>query len=745
MHVRRVALRSCISLSIALVAALGVAAAALANLPDHRAYEMVSPVEKGGQSFVPELVLSDASGEHALVDGGVYNSPLSNGASWMLETRTSTGWGGPQIGPASVPGASYQEQEATFVVSASEDLSQVAFQTLMSIDPRDQGPSYDLYRREGANGPLTWVTGPPAPTIKVGTPALGNYVNGAPCLNPIDCYGNSTLFAGGSTDLSTMVWSQRTPMLAPPAALPGSLADTHAYGYEVYSSANGAARLVGLIPSEGTECNSTHGSCVVPRCGAAMGNVFYSGNGEGYGGSEGFATIHGAVSGDGSQVVFTSPDPNTEVLAGCPSANIYVREDGSRSVEVSASQKSNGFGVGGVDPNGPRRKLYKGTAGEDGQITTVYFTSQEELTNDANTGADDQGNDLYAYSLQSGQLTDLTPDSSAHDSDGADVSEFIGSSTDGSLVYFTATGMLAPGASAGQTNLYVRDIATGQTTFIADGAGIQGHIPGSWTREVTSQLTPDGRHLVFVSNQSLTSYKQEGDAEIYLYDEPSPRLTCVSCNPSGEPPLGNSSLPPRPGGGYFYYPDPATLPNPLVVSDDGSRVFFTSGERLTVEAPAPTLQANPYLGLKPNAYEYEDGHVYLIAPEATFLGATPSGNDAFVDTVAQLSPQDGDGTVDVYDARVDGGFPSLAPPACSGTSCQGVPASPPLFATPPSVTFSGVGNFPPTTPLAAGVKAKQKTKAKSKKPKQRKKSKQAKHKRAKQAKKSHERSNKGGK
>jgi hypothetical protein len=40
------------------------------------------------------------------------------------------------------------------------------------------------------------------------------------------------------------------------------------------------------------------------------------------------------------------------------------------------------------------------------------------------------------------------------------------------------------------------------------------------------------------------------------------------------------------------------------------------------------------------------------------------------------------------------GVRPIATPVCSGTGCQGVPAPSPVFATPASVTFEGVGNFP---------------------------------------------------
>jgi hypothetical protein len=748
MHVRRLTLASCASLCIAIAVMLVSVCAALASPPDNRQYELVSPVEKGGYSFIPSLVVADASGEHVVIDGGVANALLSSGASWMAETRTSTGWSGMQVGPPPGTEAAYVEQRTTALGAVSEDFSRFAFQTDISLDPRDQGASDDLYVREGATGPLTWASGPPAPAVKTPGPTLENYADNSGCENPDVCVGNATILGGASADLSDLVWSQRTPVVAPPASLPGSPPDTHAYGYEVYESVSGVDQLVGLVPTEGSECDSSQGSCVVPPCGAAMGNAYYEYSNAGHGASRGFAPTKGAVSGDGSQVVFTSPDPQTQ-LVGCAPPRLYVRQGGVSTLEVSASQKTNGGGPGGVDSHGPRAKLYVGSTEAGGRITAVFFTSSEELTNDANTGSEDQGNDLYEYDLQSGKLSDLTVDQNGQDPNGAGVINFIGGATDGSIVYFTASGVLAAGASAGQSNLYVYEAASGRTTFIASGDGVTGAHLGTGQTEggagITSSVTPDGRQLVFASSESLTAYDQMGYVEVYLYDVFGNRLVCVSCNPLGAAPAGSATLPQVSIEGLFdEAEEPQTLPEPRVVSDDGSRVFFSSPDQLTTEAPQPAVTRAPEVlarpgVLEPNVYEYENGRVYLVAADARLLTSTPSGNDVFFNSVTQLVPQDRDGSVDVYDARVDGGFPALAPAACSGTSCQGVPASSPIFATPPSVTFEGVGNFPASSPAPA-VKAK----TTAKKVKKKKTKKKAKKKKARSTKGSGKRSDRGG-
>jgi hypothetical protein len=104
-----------------------------------------------------------------------------------------------------------------------------------------------------------------------------------------------------------------------------------------------------------------------------------------------------------------------------------------------------------------------------------------------------------------------------------------------------------------------------------------------------------------------------------------------------------------------------------------------------------------------------------------FIDASESGDDVFFVTPGQLVPEDTDQSVDLYDARaphVPGErVGSVAPVvlACTGTGCQGVPGAPPVFATPSSVTFNGVGNFTAATPSQAKPKKKPVKCAKGKK------------------------------
>jgi hypothetical protein len=724
--------------SVALAAIAMSTGTASAALPDNRAYEMVSPVEKGGYSVLPGLAIADATGDHVVVDGGARNALLSNNASWMLESRTPTGWSGVQVGPPPTANASFQDQRAVAINAVSEDFSSFAFSVRMPLDPRDTLHGMSEYLRIGPTGPLTWATGPPAPNAPVTEP--GECEGG---VEPDTCTTNRAVFAGASANLQDVVWSEAHPLLAPPAALPEYPADTHGHGFEVYESVAGHDQLVGLVPSAASEheCGPDAGSCRVPACGAAMGN---------YGGSElpdpfvrsfvaghGCAPVAGAVSHDGSQVVFTSPDPfpYREGTPGCAAPELYIREDGKKTVQVSFSHR-----VGG-DPRGPQEKVYAGSSEEDGRLNTVFFTSKEELTEDANTGPAGEGKDLYAYTLASGstppKLTDLTPENNTPGPGEAAELTYLGAATSGRFVYFTASSVLTPepnsrgqAATPGASNLYVYDASTGVTRFIAPGAGLAPlhmglqYANGETESRLTSELTPDGQHFLFVSQERVTAYDNFGPTcnslntnegpvhspgpcdEVYLYTPATGALTCVSCNPSGALPAGPARLPERMIEGFFdSRNEPGTLPLPRAISDDGSRIFFSSPDQLTEDAP-PTKAHQPGGNIartsefEPNVYEYEHGAPQLIAPAALILTSTPSGDDVFINTLRQLTPQDDDDSADVFDARVGGGFPALASPACSGTSCQGVPAPPTFFASPPTTTFTGVGNVPPPGPRA---------------------------------------------
>ncbi len=159
---------------------------------------------------------------------------------------------------------------------------------------------------------------------------------------------------------------------------------------------------------------------------------------------------------------------------------------------------------------------------------------------------------------------DLTPDPS-----GAHIQAVIGAAENGASVYVIATGVLteiANGekeiAKAGASNLYLlheTPVGSGSwsTTFITAGAE-EGHDEGGEeaSRRApfathTSRVSPSGRYLSFMSQQSLTGYDNhdansgQPDVEVYLYDAETNKLVCASCNPTGARPVGEFDPPER--------------------------------------------------------------------------------------------------------------------------------------------------------------------------------------------------------
>jgi hypothetical protein len=346
------------------------------------------------------------------------------------------------------------------------------------------------------------------------------------------------------------------------------------------------------------------------------------------------------------------------------------------------------------------------------------------------TSADDgryafygEGGGLYRFDGASGTREALTGVGA-----GSGLLGVVGTSDDGGEVYFVAEKVLGSGVSgegvnavAGEPNLYLARHGS-EPVFIAtlssrDGSYVKpfdrslnalvGEY-GDWQPALgnrTAEVTGGG--VVFMSERSLKSVgfgggaPNGGDEEVYLFEAGSGRLVCVSCSPSGEAP------PSQEGGAAAFLPISwSDTYLPQWVSADGSRVFFDSAVPLVAQDTNGKQDVYEWeregSGSCTSAAAVNGGCVYLLSGgtslDSWFIGASENGSDAFIVTRAQLVPEDQNDAFDLYDARVGGAIPPSAP-ACTGTGCQGVPGLAPTFATPPSLTFSGVGNFPPPTPV----------------------------------------------
>ena len=672
-------------------------------LPDDRGYEQVTPAVKGDGALSGVPLGISQRGFQASISGDKLaygsitpfpGSPLGAHGDY-LGSRGSNGWSTQSLDPSQAAATAITQGPA--IRGYSLDLSKAVL--------IDGGGNHGV--GQGGAGyaqdvpPL--VSGEPADNENV---FLRDNLNSSYQLMNLTPPGVSPELAGfenASADLSHVIFESTAQLTA------DALPDVP----NLYQWFGGAVSLVGQIPTApATVCGVGAAPCRAPVTGAALGSGILA-NSPG---------ALGAVSSDGSEVFFQEPG-----LAG-GNGQLYVRENGVRTVEYSASQKTNGTGPGGTDPTGPRPALYW-TASSDG--SKAFFSSCEQLTNDStatthsaksnegcSTGvASPSGQDLYQYDTGSGVLTDLTVDHNSNPN-GADVQGVLGASADGSYVYFVANGVLASGASPGNCineisnssgdpdavcGLYVAH--GGVTRFIAM---LSGRDFSDWNGPFNGRVTPDGTHLAFNSARSLTGFDNvpaaSGDCidpfgggaqptcdEVYLYSAGTGQLACASCDRSGARPIGPASIP------VATLTDLPYLPRNL--SADGRRVFFNSQDALV-----PGDRNG-----KQDVYEYEDGSPHLISSgtsntDSAFVDASGSGDDVFFKTSQQLVGQDVDQSWDIYDARVGGGF-AFSPPAgsCVGDACRPPGSGAPSGLSAGSVTFAGPGDTVAPAPSVTGM------------------------------------------
>jgi hypothetical protein len=667
------------------------------RLPDCRVYEQASPVDKGGQDALTLQSMSPAQASpcegaepcaiaYMSVSAAFAGAPANEYPNAYVSARRPTGW---QTTPLSPPTPQAPvSSNSTLTYDFSEDLSQV----VIRVPPQqltEDAPAgvYNLYLRQpsGTYSLLTTVAPPEPPEAGCGS-----------CFEHVDL----PAFAGASSDFGHVLFEANDSLVA---GAPGGGVQN------LYESATGQVRLVGILP-DGT----------IPAGGATAGaGIKASGVRAG--------ELRNAISQDGSRVLFEA-----EADGGAPDqqqlgdTELYDRIGGSSTVEVSApapgAQPSKCETKAGVCSPQPAQFW---AASADGSV--VYFTSKAALTKESHTGPEPEnpGDDLYRYDVDSGTLTDLTPDAyddeNEEEADGAGVLGVVGASEDGSYVYFVAAGRLVEGATSGQPNLYVwHEAATGSGSvrFIATLAGpteaeqenIELMFQGpaflyasdvqDWTRWPSASqayVTPDGRHLAFMSAEPLTGYvnnDKAGEAvhEVFEYSAETGQLVCASCDPDGTPPLGSAFI-----GAKLDERASTPFHQPRSLSNDGSRLFFSSPDPLESVA-----------GGSIKLFEYEGGAIQLISGaeaegEAVFLDASASGNDVFFATRERLAPMDTDELLDVYDARVDGGLPTPSQPlTCEGNTCQEPLPPPPSLITPLSALFTGPGNLtvpPPKPPV----------------------------------------------
>ncbi len=677
------------------------------GLPDNRVYEMVTPVEnQNADVFVPqaESVLTtngtptlqpfQVSPEGNAVTytadattGGIGTTSSGLGNQYLAKRSSGGGWAQANIEPLGRKATIYQgftNNLSTGLVVSGEEPGPLR---LPPLSPEAPGEGYRvLYActesQNACTAPEENQVIPPNPYQPLfvgpfdrnaeefgaqgfGRRGVGIIHNGR--VNP------APVFAGAAESAANgLLFEANDALLKGNGSIEKELATSVSKEIAksensnyLYDSIGGNLSLVDILPDGSVAGGATFGGPPFP------GNEYDP---------PGFSNV---ISSEGSRIYWT--DLHTGV--------VYLREDGTSTVQVSE-------GMGAA-------RYW--TSAADGQY--AFYTEMA-------AGSNNEG--LFRFDAETGTREQLVV-ATAH------VLGVIGSSESGDNVYFVAEEVLSGADSEGvlpqahQPNLYLQHDG-GEPVFIAtlpppDGSEMEpfnyslnynnGEF-GDWQPALsnrTAEVSANGAGVVFMSTASLPvvgfpgGYPTGGADEVYVFDARADRLFCASCSSSGEQ-----------GGAQGFLPISWTATYiPQWISADGDRVFFDSS------APLVPQDTN---GVQ-DVYEWEregtgnclvgsgaDGAcIYLLSGGVSkaaswFIGGSANGDDVFVVTRAQLVPEDQNGADDLYDVRVNGVRP-VSPPACTGSGCQGVPAPPPTFATPPSVTFSGVGNFPP--PLAPEI------------------------------------------
>lgn len=654
-----------------------------AALPDCRAYEQVTPTDKGATTDLfsrsslaienPDHGSSAEDGNSFLLHAAYANfgGGVSEGNVYVFR-RNGNGWAG---GPVVPPGDEVHAITPS-ALNPADGFSQVAVTDRAGSEALEHvGATFTVNSLLGApGGPYTTLVSSPS-------------IVGVAANNSI---------SGMSKDATHAVLESHDHGLVTAA----SGLDHNSMALYDYQRLTEQISLIDV---------KTDGS-LVSECGARLGQ-----------GSSAIGDAHNAVSTDGTRIVFTAPDPYGVGPAGCwdrttdeNAPQIYMRSNDATTVDISGEPEP------GVSDPTLHPAIYLGADASDSR---VYFASETELT------PDDTGHslELYEYDVAAHKVRRVSTDESGSVEGKLD---FVGaiSNTEGAhgvSVYFAAFGQLRPGLPAlneHEAYLYRYDSAGDAITFVSTVPADDYPLPDGVTANVwyieaierggdnALELGPsaranwfttnDGEYLLFPSNTAITGYNSTPLAgvkceesyqvgtentrcvELYRYSATDNSIVCVSCGSVGSSPIDNSvfdrsAIQVAPGAS-------ATRP----ISDDGHVVVFETKNPLVPEATSAHV----------HVYEWRDGKLSLIsAPgdpsNAFFLGMSTNASDIFIGSQAQLVGADTDVSGDLYDARVDGGFASVAPTVCSGSGCQGVPQTPPIFRTPSSVTFEGVGNF----------------------------------------------------
>lgn len=713
-------------------AAIGPAPVAGAEgLPDGRAYELVSPIEKNGNEAGAWTISNPSKpidvgysvaareGEAILYrTNGPVGASESGAERLAISRRSAAGWSTTGALPAPVPAERDEPlAQGAGQLDPSADFGRLVFEAAGSYATADpaNGTKSDGAFLTGQDISLepAWVSAPAEP-LSEALPEPGQIEAPTPLI-----------LAGGSPNLEVVYFSYFGTLLPEDSTRKPYIEKYSEQPWGFYERRDGALKAVGVLPAS----SPLYPGQLDPHGAVPAGPFDHTK-------SSNPDAFDNTVSQDGQRAFFVSPDPNARpaptAKRGAPEGDpteLYVREHGERTLLISRDELNGGAPAPeyesrhahqGITPTA--YPLFEGSnesfayASPDG--SRAFFESQDQLTAQAPAGSEPK---TYEFDLEAdggdGSLTYL-PEV---------VGPILASSRDGSRFLFEDT-------SSSPQRLELWEETSSGSQKLTEVAQLVSAPSRPGIEPV--RATADGSMFTFETNDELDpgSFKDGGGfTQVYSYTapsagDPSGQLSCLSCLPGSLAPSGDARLSnatEQPGT-----PQVAPLSRGTPV---GSRGMSASGNRVFFDTPEALVKRD--VNKVRDVYEWEapgegscaasgaGGCLYLISdgtsPEPSmFLDSSESGADVFFATAEGLVSSDSDEGYDVYDARqphVPGEAVALAPPpapaGCVDGECQ--PAS--VFSPPPAIFSAATGpsgNLP--APAAVG-KAKSKSKAKKSK------------------------------
>lgn len=639
-----------------------------ASLPDCRAYEQVTPLEKEGaeepfhdtSSRIENAgALVGEDGDHFAFDGQFVHWG-SGGAPYFFARQES-----PQ-------GAHWQMSSGTPQPEAGIDIH---------YRPELYSPDLDKFAfaagwraSEGVESKdLEFKAGPPGGPYGLAAALPRGQIEFEKGVNIASKQGG---WVAATPDFSKLLFRTLSRTLA------GSKTATSS-GYDLYEYSAGSFHQVNVATAGAT----------IGHCGAEVAR----GTAEPQV-TESIATRH-SLSTDGSRLFFyaapgaTCPSEKEWALGG-PNVHLYLRSWGPAGAQTTdlgavSFQAANASGsrallkvnTGAVS----EFRLYDSESGDSRLLFTKGFESEGAL--------------LFGA---------LPP--------------HVFASADLSTIYLTSRLHLTPDAppvsvlGSESSYLYRYDLSTETMRFVLVGAS-------------PVYLSPDGRYAYMYGSglpesipgagvrpkQEQFKSKAEGiGGNVLRYDAFDNLIQCLSCASGFNPD-------PEAHSNFIQFPTQAEVldegPEEAVASPDGDFVFFqTYAALLPADAngelsPASQVEnaaEDKTFGPSDDVYEWRapgvdacarpQGCLALISSGGAgrivaLLGTAHEGRDVFFTSAAPLGPNDADHSLDVYDARIGGGESALPgrPVECEGDSCAN-PPPPPNDATPGSLTYRGPGD-----------------------------------------------------